>query len=122
MQKIVFDEWQWVKTGNPAETLPGKTRHNGISLSLIELREQLPSAGRVWLRHQFTMPENDECALWWLECDKVVSIWVNGQEVVTHGSQDITMHVAMGKNELILAIDDPDQLPHEVALNPYPCD
>lgn len=103
---------------------------------------------QLWLRTRFTMPPNDACSVWWLECVGVndqCTIWLNGSKVGAHQGgttrfrMDVTHAVMMETNTLLLHVTctettEPQdgslltELPvnaggvwGQVALTPYDC-
>lgn len=91
-----------------------------------------PSA---WYRREFEMPANDDCSVWWLECQAVnyhCQIWLNGQFVGEHWGGftrfrfDVTPYVQLETNQITLKValhkpQDGGGVWGDLELKPYDC-
>ncbi|MBZ0309778.1 MAG: beta galactosidase jelly roll domain-containing protein, partial [Anaerolineae bacterium] len=95
-----LDVSQWPQMVVPSNWYPEGLDHHGV----------------VWFRHEFDMPPNEACAVWWLEfggVDYACDVWVNGTYLGHHTGYfgkfrfDVTQAVSMGSNTLVVRVNSP---------------
>jgi hypothetical protein len=85
---------------------------------------------RLWMRHGFEMPLNDECSTWWLELATPLptsaQVWVNYEPIDLQRPLDVTYAVFMGKNVVTVYMTEGEQWQKfaqnpKIILVPRPC-
>ena len=134
MQVIsLVDNWQAMISDNTDIDVNGLDASDWQATSLpldTVMLKKLTLPKRIWLKHEFIMPINEECSTWWLESNIALCgrVWLNETSVDNLDSGDIyqleiTNYTALEENVLILCLEPTRNLEHWRILEcvPYPC-